>query len=243
MKFLDADVKRPMASVSAVRRHRTSMTADPVEAKAKEDKGGGWRLEAEKLGHESLGTLFLEFAEAEFGEAAPRRAKHLSSWAVHPPGASRGWMSSAKGLAGIHSNFVDFSLRPSSSLWKSVRKARVASWGPPTIIEEESCQIHGAVDGFSLCSSLRESSVEHEGEEEWAKRVALLYSSVAWNPFWAEQDKRFRSSSTSHSGQAWCCSSDFQKKTGLVNLVEGVLQIRGQEAPFFRRCRVSRTNV
>ena len=39
-------------------------------------------------------------------------------------------------------------------------------------------------------------------------------------------------------GQAGGCSSDFAKKTGTVNLVESTPQIHGQQAPFFRRCRV-----
>ena len=56
-----------------VREHRASVIADlaPAEAKAKEDEGGGWTLEADELGHESLGTveLLLEFLEAEVRRA------------------------------------------------------------------------------------------------------------------------------------------------------------------------------
>ena len=45
------------------------MVADltPAKAKAKDDEGGGWGLEADELGHESLGAVqcFLKIAEAE----------------------------------------------------------------------------------------------------------------------------------------------------------------------------------
>ena len=46
---------------AAVWEHRGSVVADPApaDAKAEEDEGGGggWRLEADELGHESLGTV------------------------------------------------------------------------------------------------------------------------------------------------------------------------------------------
>ena len=69
--------------------HRAGMIADlpPAEAKAEEDDGGGWRLEADELGHESLRTVqfFLKLVEAEVRgpKAAPRRAKHLSCRTFH----------------------------------------------------------------------------------------------------------------------------------------------------------------
>ena len=76
-------------------------------------EGGGGRLEAEELGHESLGTvqLFLEFAEAEVLRA-------VSTCRV-------GRMSNGKGLAGIYSHFMVFNWRPVSSSphWNPVRKA------------------------------------------------------------------------------------------------------------------------
>ena len=40
------------------------------------------------------------------------------------------------------------------------------------IVEEESCHVKGAVDGFSLRSPFRDGSVEAKGEEEWVWEVA-----------------------------------------------------------------------
>ena len=54
----------------------------PSEAEAKEDKGGGQRLEADEGSRESLGAvqLFLEFAEAEVRGWLNRATRRTSRW-------------------------------------------------------------------------------------------------------------------------------------------------------------------
>ena len=83
--FLRESLHLVGAEEEAVRGHRAGVTADlaPAEARAKKDEGGGQRLEAGKLGHESLSAvqLFLEFAKAEVREgpkAAPTGLKAFS---------------------------------------------------------------------------------------------------------------------------------------------------------------------
>ena len=67
-----------------------------------------------------------------------------------------------------------------------------------------------------------------QGRKGVGRGLGLLYSSFAQDLFC----------------QAWRYSSDSLKKnTVLVNVVECALQTRGQEAPFFRLCRVSEAIV
>ena len=81
-------------------------------------------------------------------------------------------MSDAKGLAA--DMFALCGIQFEASVVKSSLDASMEGLcglvGPTVcpIAEEESCQVQGAADGFSLCSSLRDGSVEPEGEEEWA---------------------------------------------------------------------------
>ena len=77
------------AEEEAVLGDRAGMLADlaPAGAKTSVDEGGGWRLEADELGHESPGAvqLVLEFAETKVWgpKAAPRRATSCRSlWRV-----------------------------------------------------------------------------------------------------------------------------------------------------------------
>ena len=59
--FIEGGLHLLGAEVKAVRESRAGMVAGltPAKAKPTEDKGGGWRLKAGELGHESLGAVQL----------------------------------------------------------------------------------------------------------------------------------------------------------------------------------------
>ena len=93
-------------------------------------------------------------------------------------------------------------------------------------MEEGGCQVQGAADGFSLRAPPRNGPIEAEGEEDWAWGSPCCTSLSLW--IFVVQIPL-----VTISAQAQRNSSDFLKKTGPVDRVEGVLQVHGQEAPVF----------
>ena len=78
----------------------------------------------------------------------------MSYQTFHTARASDGWESWARVLAGIHSHFVRFSLRP------------------PTVLSSRK----KAINSKGLCSALRYGSLEAEGEEQWAPLLLGIFS-------------------------------------------------------------------
>ena len=124
----------------------------PFEADAKEDKGSGWRLQADELGHESLGAvqLFSEFTGHKRGgpKAAPRRAKHSFRALGWCPRAGRDVLA----LRGVR-----------------LAACVVHSWSRKVAMSK------GLVVA-QLALILLRCPAEAKGEEKWAEGAALLYS-------------------------------------------------------------------
>ena len=60
---------------------------------------------------------------------------------------------------------------------------------PPFRRRERKQSSPGAAGGLGLCSAFRGGILKTEGEEQWAKRVALLHSSFARDLLQTKQDK------------------------------------------------------
>ena len=132
------------------------------------DQGGGQRLEAGELGHESPGVVQLSPGVCEGWSPGGRkqRPEERSTCRVGPwmsDGKSFGWETLTLRGAQLEASVVESSLEASGE----GLSALVASPRPP-IVEEEGCQIHGVVVGFSLCASFGDGSIESKGEEKWA---------------------------------------------------------------------------
>ena len=101
----------------------------PAEAKPMKDKGGGWSLKADELGHDSLGTSRLSWSLQRHSSrrtkaAPPKKTKDLSHGTLHPARDSGGRMSWGMVLGGMYSYFVGFSLRSLSSVLFGSPKGR-----------------------------------------------------------------------------------------------------------------------
>ena len=174
----------------AVRRHRAGMVAGLAPA----ERGGGCRLEADELGHESLGTIPLlpEYAEAEVWgpKAAPTRAKHVSCRTFQPASASGKWTHRRRGLAGMHSHFVGVQLEVSvvrSSL-KACERGLCGLVVPAKhpVVEEESFHVSELLVA-STCVRPSEMPPSRPRAGRWSRSVLTLLGSGS--SLCAEQDK------------------------------------------------------
>ena len=153
-------------------------------------------------------------------------------------------MSDGRGVAGIYPRFVGFNLRPLSAnpLWKPVRKSSVASWDLPTVPSSRKRLSNLRLVDSACARSLRESSIETEGEE--GLRGRLVARSFCKGSFPSQPIKTvIRIALVAILGQARFHSSDFQREAGSVDLVESIFQICGQEGIVCRHRRVSGANV
>ena len=142
--FLEESLHCLRAEEEAVWEHRAGMAADlaPAEAKTEKDKGTGWRLEAGKLGHKSLGAsqFSLEFEDAQVLSGWKRRPEERSTCRAGPPI-----------LPGLR---ADGCLM--AKVWLG---SSHLSWD---------CRNYGVADGFSLCAPFRCGTLEAEYEEQRA---------------------------------------------------------------------------
>ena len=111
-----------------------------------------------------------------------------------------------------------------------------------SVVEKESSQVEGAAGGLRLCSTPQRwppsrPRAKNSGPKGSPCCTPLLLG-ILCGPNKTKLPSTIREARITVLGQTGGCSSDFAKKTGTVNLVESTPQIHGQQAPFFRRCRV-----
>ena len=114
------------------------------------------RAEANELGQSLSAQSSLRRQKSGGHKAASRRANHVSWRTFRPVGASGGWMSCRSVLARkcSHLSGPDGAPVGQSSLEASEGSLRglVGATHRP-VVDEESSQVQGTVEGFNLCSS------------------------------------------------------------------------------------------